>query len=548
MKATATGFVRLALGFAAAACGASLSAQGQTASVRSFAALVPPDAVICAQVASLDALVQAVREAVGAFGEDVESIDRETLFEGLRGRAGDASQIDGTRAIAFALVAPKGTRPLPIFFVPAKDSAKYAASLSDIGMQAVAADDYVVVPLGGTYARPATASPLANTMPAGLAAVRVDVTKAEANLGVVIRSGIDVFQRQMAQQMEMVQSGFDGEAMAELYGDLGRVLLAAGKTLDIAIDEKGGQLSMTAAYVAEPDSDLDGWSSPPVDVSAFAGKLDAKAGVTAVGTVDWAKIWPKTEPMLAALLDIYPPPLRASMQRLMAVYQPLYARLGPVMVTGIDFTDGLRADVHLAPPDAEALGKEIDALLARPEWAELGVAFTSGPGIVDGTTFVRDHKMTFDPSRLSGAAADDAQAKAAVQQVNAVMQALFGTDGMPLQLALRNGAGAMHLGKASGDVKKLLAPAAGAWPSALQPALAAVAGCNPMFVEQLDMAAVVRAMGAFAPPEARDAMSSLPADAKADFVLGGGVRGAEWRAYLAFDLAGFGKLVQALQH
>lgn len=547
MKVFAVDSVRFTLGLCAAACGVSLLAQGETASARGAGRLVPADAVVYARIASLDALVRVMRTAVGAFGEDADSIDREALLGGLRGMAGDGDQIDGARAIGFALVAPKGTRPLPIVFVPTKDGAKYAASLHDAGIESVVADDYVVVPLGGAYTKPATASPLADAMPAGLVAVRFDVSKAEANLGVVIRSGIDVFQRQMAQQMELAQSGLDGEAMAELYGNVGRLLLAAGKTLDVGIDEKDGLLSMTMGLTAEPESDLDGWSAPPVDVSPFAGKLAANAGVTAIMTADWPKLWPKVQPMMGALFEMYPPSMRSTMQKLMEVYAPVYSRLGPVMVAGIDLTDGLRADVHLAPSDGAALGKEIDTLLARPEWAELGVGFAAGAASQEGGIVMRDHKLTFDPARLAGGGTDDAQTQALQKQMAAMMQSMFGSDGVPVQLALQNGAGVVRVGKAGGDLKQALAPAPGAWPASLQPALAAVAGCNPMLVEQVDMAALVRAMGAFAPPGARDQMSALPADAKANFVLGGGVHGAEWRLYVGFDLAGFGKMIHAMQ-
>jgi hypothetical protein len=182
-----------------------------------------------------------------------------------------------------------------------------------------------------------------------------------------------------------------------------------------------------------------------------------------------------------------------------------------------------------------------------PEFAKLGITFTTGTSNDSGGVSVRDYKLSFDPSRLAGAAADDEKSKAMAKEMARVFQAMFGSDGVPFRLAMANGRGVMSIGKGGGDAAKAVAPAAGTWPAGLQPAMAAVDGCNPMFVERIDFAAAMRGMGAFMPPEVRGQMPTPPADAKAEFVLGGGVRGTEWRAFLTVDLTGFGAMITAMK-
>jgi hypothetical protein len=544
--------VSLSFVLVAAACGDKDAGRGETASARAAAALVPPDTVAYARFASLDDLVATARKAVSAFGGDASDVDRDELLANLGGMAGDTTQIDAGRAIGVALVAAKATRPAAVVLVPVKDGAKYAASLRANGIEAVIDGGYAVLALGGEYKKPATPSPLANGMPAGLVAVRIDVAKASANLGVMINSGLDVFERQAANEMRRGAgaSGVDPEVIAELYADFAKTLLASGSTIDLVVDEADGRASVTATYTAKPGSALDGWSAPPVDLSSFAGKLAGSNAIDVVAVADWARLLPKLEPMMTALLDIYPPAMRETMQGLLQAYPKVYERLGPVIVGGVDFAGGMRVDVHVAPPDAKALLAEVDALVKRPELAGLGMTISAGAASDDGGVAVRDYELRFDPSRLgsaAGAEVDDERAKEMAKQMTAVFQAMFGSDGVPVRIALADGRGAISVGKSRGDVAKALAPATGTWPAPMQRAMASVSGCNPMFVERFDFAAILRGMSAFAPASERGAIPAPPAGAKADVVVGGGVRGAEWRAFLFLDLAGLGATFRATQ-
>jgi hypothetical protein len=526
----------------AAACGGK--GAGESASARAVAALLPPDTVVYARLASLDALVASARSTVTAVGGDAKAASREQLLGALQGMGGDTSQIDGSRAIGVALVAPKGTRPAGVVFVPVLDGAKYAASVKANGLDATVHGDYAVLPLGGEYTKPAAPSPLADAMPDGLLAVRVDVAKAAANLGVMINSGLDVAERQLAEAVRADNAGLDAEAVAEMYVDFAKTLLAAGTRLELVLDETAGRGRVSGTYTAKPGSALDGWSSPAVDLTPFAGALAGTSALQVVTVTDWAKLWPKLQPMMTALVDMYPPSLRQTMQKLMEVYPTVYGRLGPVMVGGCDFADGIRMDVHVAPPDAKALLAEVHTLMQRPELGELGLAFVAGGAKDDGGTSVREYQLTFDPSRLAKAFGDEARSDAMAKQMKTVFQAMFGSDGVPLRFAVADGRGTISVGKLPAAAANAPAPARGTWPAELQGTMDALSGCNPLLIERFDFAAILRGVGPLMPESERRNLPVVPAGAKAEFVFGGGVRGPEWRALLDIDLAGFGAMIQ----
>lgn len=544
MRVLRNGLLVLGSFVAGAACNGQGPGAVDSPSTRAIAALVPADAVAYARIASLDALLATARSAAGAMGAPSTALTREQLLGQLGGMLGDTSLLDGSRTIGVALVAPRGVRPTPVVFLPVTDGAKYAASLKANGLEPVVEGDYVAIPFGGKYGKPTTPSALGTAKTAGLIEVRVDVAKASDNLGVVINSGLDVMRREMAKELSAAGSGIDGEAMVDLYVNGVKAMLAAGATLDLVITETKGILTATASCTAKPGSALDGWSSPPVDLSEFSGALTDKACVDVVATADWSKLWSKMEPMMDALFDIYPPALRKTFQSLMQTYQAVYAMMGPVMVGGLEVAEGMRMDVHIAPPKGKAMLTELDTLVQRKELADIGVQVTADAAASGEGS--RAWKVTFDPSRMVGVPADDDRSKAVAAEMATMFQKLFGADALPVRAEIRDGRGVIGVGKPLAAAAKPGATAAGAWPARLQPALTALAGCNPMFVERIDFAAMMRGMGPLMASGRGTPPPMPPADAKADMVFGGGVRGAEWRLFFSIDLVGFGAMVKAM--
>lgn len=527
----------------APACGGGTST---TDDDRALAALVPAHTVAWLRVASLEALTAPAREVAAAVGEDATPLSADRLLAQLGGLAGDTQWIDLRRPFAIALCAPKATPPTPVFLVPATDPAKYAASLQGRGLTPVVDGGYVVITMGGKYGKPAAPSQLADGLPVGVLSLRVDVEKVAANLGVPIGAALTAFKAVMAGEMQRANSGIDGEAIADLYVDAVRAVLASTSRLDVSADYGDGRLQFLGSMMAKAGSDMDGWSSAPVDLSTFEGRPSGKGSLELVMAADWAKLWPRLEALTMALFDACPEPVRKPMRDLMAGYLQAYESAGPVLAADGDLfgEDGMHLVLHAAPPDSKVFLSTLETLMARPELEQVGAKITSvGSADVEGAT-ARDYLMKFDVDKLLGEPAGNA---AAQPQAAAVFQRMFGSDGLPLRIAAKGGRAVMTVGKPRQDVASSFAVTGGSWSAATRLALQQVADCNPLLVERLDMAALmggmakIMAAGATTRP-----MPELPAGSSADFVMSMGIRGSEWRFGLAFDVVGFSKMMKAM--
>jgi hypothetical protein len=506
---------------------------GSAAADRAIAALVPRDAVVFVRLSSLDDLVAAARACAEPFGAPAELLSADQVLSQLGPMAGDTALIDRRRPLAFALVAPRAVPPSPVLFVPARDAAKYAASLAAVGTQPTVQEGYVALPLAGKYEKPAAPSPFCEAMPDGLVAVRIDVAKAAANLGTVIGGGLMAF-KSMLGQLPVDASGVDPAAVADLYISAAQAILRGGETFELTADVAGGQVALKSRLVAKPGSELDGWSSPPVDVAPCAAVLTGRGAIDLVAAFDWKALRPQLEPALDALLDLYPPDVRAAMRSMMQGYEGLYDTIGPVVAAAASFAPDGRIGVlgQLAPPDPSAWLTAIDGLVGQPWLAAAGI--TIAPQASGGATgaAVRDFRVTVDPQRL---------ARSTTSSGWDLVGKMLGADGVPVRFAAKDRRVAFGLGPRTGDVVASLGADGGAWPKALRPALAFVRDCNPMFAERIDVAALSSYMAAMNPLLA--GMLAPPAGAAADIVAALGIRGAEWRAMLSIDLAGFAELV-----
>lgn len=511
----------------AAAC------SGDAAADRAIGALVPKDAVVFVRLSSLDDLVAAARECAAPFGAPPELISADQLLSQLGPMAGDTTWVDRRRPLAFVLVAPRAVQPSPVLFVPARDAAKYAASLAAAGMPATAHEGYVALPLAGKYEKPTSPSAWCEAMPDGLVAARVDIAKAAANLGTVIGGGLMAF-KAMLGQLPIDGSGVDSKAVADLYISAAQAVLRGGERFELTADVAGGQVALKARLVAKPGSDLDGWSSPPVDLASCAAVLTGRGALDLVAAFDWKTLWPRLEPALDALLDLYPPDVRAVVRRMMQGYHGLYDTIGPVMAAAASFSSDGRIGVlgHLEPPDPSACFAAIDGLVGESWLAAAGISIASHASDGAAGAAVRDYRVAVDPERLPRPAASTEWD---------LVDRMLSKDGMPVRFASKDRRVVFGLGHCTGEVAASLGASGGSWPKALRPALAYVSDCNPMFAERIDVAAVSRSMAAANP--LLGGMLALPADAAADVVVALGIRGAEWRAMLGIDLAGFAELV-----
>src|SRR5436190_952943 len=312
----------LVLLFAGVACGRK-AAQGVD---RDLASLIPADTVAVVRIASIDELVQHARDVARSAGQSPDDIDADTMLQRLGAMGGRTELIDRGRPIAVAVTLPRGGQPAP-------------PSAAMDGLQ------------GGVFA------------------LRADVEKFTAAFGPVIAVGLKSFEEMMAQQMRAAGSGVDGQAVAQLYTDAARALLAAAKSLELGVDFRDGYLDAFATLTVKPGSDLDGWSSAPVDLRAVASRMTGKGQVEVAAVMDAQKLWPRYEAVMDAMLDMYPQDARATMRAMMLSWKDGYGALGQAMgMEGNVFGgQGMSMVVHLSPPDVAALRRRSgSASKARP--------------------------------------------------------------------------------------------------------------------------------------------------------------------------------------
>jgi hypothetical protein len=324
-----------------------------------------------------------------------------------------------------------------------------------------------------------------------------------------------------------------------------RALLASTSAMDLGFDYRDGRLLCAASLTAKAGSDMDGWSSAPIDLSTLSGRLSGKGSIELLMAADWARLWPRMETMLAALYELYPAPARDAMRTLMTSYGPVYEIAGPIVAAEGDVLgdDGMHLVMQMAPRDAKSFLSAIETVMARPECAQIGARFTKVASPDADGAIVREYLLQYDPAKMLGEQASGAQAQ---KQMTAVVKAMFGGGGMPMRFAAKDGRAVVTLGKPKEDVASSLAGNRGGWSPLTGEALRQVGDCNPMLIERIDMGALMSGMARMMPAGAAGKpMPKVPAGSSADFVFRAGIRDREWRFGLAIDVIGFSKMMKA---
>ena len=527
----------LALLFTTACGGASPDAE--------IASLMPKDCVAVVRIASVDQLVKNMRHAAIAVGEDPKSVDADTLLKQLEGVGGKTALIDRSRPIAIAVSMP-GDTPSPVLLIPATDAKAYAASLPPMGAPPVVSGGYVVLALGAKYEKAHNPQALVNNLPSGVLAIRADAEQLVTMLGSEISANLRTVEAQMARELTSSGSGLDGKAMAEAFVGVARSVLGAAKTLELSLDYRDGQLDAFAALTVKPGSELDGWGAEPVDLKSLTGRLSGKGSFEVLMAADWGKLWPRLAAIAQPALDIYPPQMRELLRPYFADFEQLYRALGPIVAAEGDVfgSKGMSFLMHLAPPDATALQRQFEAILAHESLAKMGIS--SGPAKAveaDGAS-IRDYEMKIDLDKfatLSGLPAErDSTATA--------LHAMFGGGNLLMRLANKGGRSVLAIG-AQPNLAATLASLdgkGGNWSKSVQAVQARLGDCNPLVVERIDFAAMMSGMSQVAAAVGGPALPPVPAGQSADFVIAAGIHKNEWRGQLSIDVTGFAKVMKAM--
>ena len=225
-------------------CGGNADTAAATAAATmKIASLIPEQTTAVIHIASLDTINQRQRSTNEAMGAPQSDLDFRDLLAMSPIPMGNTRLIDGTLPIVLVIGAQRGAPPTVAAIIPTTDPAAYSKSISDTATWSVA-DNYVVVPIVGTYKRPATPSRLLSNLKPGALSMYANLEPLTTAYKVIIDSGIDLAMKTMAAQMEQADASIDGEVIAEMYAELAQAVVASAKTLNLAIDFQNGLLQV----------------------------------------------------------------------------------------------------------------------------------------------------------------------------------------------------------------------------------------------------------------------------------------------------------------
>ncbi len=502
-----------------------------------IAKLLPDSTVAVMRIASLDQLNKHKRTITADVGEADNGIDFVDMLAMSGVPLGDARLIDTSLPIVVAVTSKRATPPTVVAIVAATDASAYAKSLEAAFITPTVDGNYVAIPVFGPY-KPATAASnvLAQLRPGALS-IHADLTSLTKTYKVIIDSGIELFEQQIASQMEMAAPNTDGEVIAELYGSIARAISGAAETLDLVADYKDGMLDLDVALDAKPDSNMAGWSSPATDLTPLARGLTGKGALEVLFQMDTTKLMPRFNQLVDSVSELYPEEFQPGMHELMAAYEPIYSQVesGMVMEGDLFGEEGIRMTTQMTPKDPEKFVGMITDLLAGDAIKKMGLIAQDPKTSVDGETKISDINIAIDTDKLMGVTGQTAPSQ---QPTSAAFKAMF-ANGMAIRIAQQGDRVVMTFGKdREATAKATLEASEGSWSPAMQSALERLEGCNPAIVERIDLARLMA--GAFASmAKSGTPVPSVPKGSSANMLLFAGIDGNQWRGGLSIDIAGF---------
>lgn len=524
----------------AAGCGGGPDVAAADAQI---AKMLPDSTVAVVRITSIDELNQHQRAITRDLGEREQGLDAVDMMTVAGLPLGDASLLDTSLPIVIAVTSKRATPPTIAAIVPSKDAAAQAKALNARSITAAVEGNYLAIPVFGTYKPAATASDLLSKLPAGTVSLHADVETLAKTYKVAIDSAIDLFEKQIVAEMERTAPEMDMEPVAELYGSIGRAIAYSAKTLQLGVRYEDGMFDLDVELDAKDGSSMSGWSAPSNDMRALAQGMTGKGTIEGLFQFPMSKLQPRIEEMMDAISEIYPEEFRETMKGLVAAYEGVYRQIesGAYIEGDLFGPGGMQMTAHMMPADPDSFGDMMAKLMRSESLQKMGVTATvAEPTTVDGTT-VRDVELAIDSEKLMALSGNSTPPEA-----TGMFEAMFGK-AIQLRLAQQGKRAVMTLGAPRKEAAtQALAATDGSWSPHVQRALTTLQGCNPMFIERIDFAAMMGAMfSVMLPPGAK--APAFPEDATANLVIYMGITGDKWRGGLSMDIAGLGEVGQAMQ-
>src|SRR5262245_32300956 len=465
-----------------------------------IASLIPADAAVVARIASIDQLLQHAIDVTKAAGEDTTKVTVERLLDKLGPIPGQHDLIDVRLPVVVAISLPRASPPAPVLLLPATDPAAFAASLPPLAVPPVTAGSYVAVPLGKKYEKPAAPSTALSELPEGTFAVHADAEKVVAAFGAVIGTSLSAAKPQFAKILELNSPGLDGEALAELYIEGIRTVLGCAKSCRFSAAYRDGMLDLFATLQVKAGSDMDGWGSAPVNAAALAGPPTGNRTLEVLMAADWPKLWPRVGTLIDRLADVCPKETGDVLRKLTADYAPLYRALGPLVALDGDVfaADAMNVTLKVSATDATALRKEVDAVLGKEAFAQVGIKVAEPRTTETAGATITDRELAIDFAKFASAFNLTLTGMGSITHEQ-FLEAAFGGSRIPLRVATKSDRGVLVLGmQQDAAIMAALEGKTRPWSKPVQQALALVADCNPLFVQRIDVVAMVAAFARLA--------------------------------------------------
>ncbi len=521
------------------------------------AKFVSPDTIAYVQGASFDQVNAKLREVIGAVDPTTASkFDLRTSLLADFGGEVEPALIDSTRPFAITLTIPqKNPQPIVTFIVPTQSREKLVAAIANSHKHFAAESDGDYV--AWSSAKPATpmlaaeAGALAQKLPSGVLAARVDLAKVITIYRGLIDMGLDRAEESIGQLASLSQQpGIDTEAMFSAYLDGARSFVDCAEQLELGFDVVDSRADLSSRLTVKKDSAMDGWSdSAPTGVENLAYLVDSKAAMSMLIGANYSKLFVRAKPAITAMFDAYKEPLHSVFANFLKDADSVLPLIGKAQVAYGDFTpDGMRFTYFIVSPDPTALLQRYERFLTAPELAQGGMTIDSPKEVEVAGTKTKQYRMKMSPEAL-GALKGGAGAGLEPAAVQKMLEGIYGKDGLRFALAPKSGMLAVVVGGDDSYLAGALAKLAGA-PSksatVFAPALARVAGQSPFFVVRMDIGSVLafgmQMSSAFGLDNGRLA-AKLPS---CTIELRGGIAERTWSAAVSIDPRELGQFTKAM--
>lgn len=484
--------------------------------------LVPEGTIAWIRVASFDGLCDLADEFMRATSGPESEMDFETALEFLPTKDLIA-HLDRTRSLglAFGLPDEAAGEPRVTLMLPVTDRGAAIQALRTLpdAPQCFGIDDYVVATNLVEYRPGLGSAELTTSLPAGQIAGRVDAQTLMQRFGPMLETGLE--------QMVVVP-GPGLEGMQETWTKILLKAAHAAESLDFALQLEGGEVDCSLAFVALPDSELDGLlPAGSGNLRDLARCLEEDDMLSMLVAIDSETFQKQLMPLYTKLLDVAVAEgeLETAEQAAILEWGSFWPLLGDSIVTSVDADEGFDATYYFQPPDVASFRSTLEILL-RSLADHVPSLVLTGPeqGAVETT-----YRVDF-----GRAVADD-------QQAHEFLAGLFPSGQVTLRVAERRGISVITLGDdehAMSEALERIARVENQLPESLQYVLERVGDSNPAFVARIDLASVVRDLAPLVNPDGkqRPDLGSEPLH----FTYYGGVDGRTWRLGFRTDLSQVG--------